>query len=146
MIRGRRIDTLRLQPPGGIRPRTRCRMAPRLRFGKARGSVSTTNAARRPSQRAGRARGRVYSALAETLETRRMLSVVRPEHIVVVIEQDRASDAIGNAQFPYLNSIASGGLFYSNAHGVTHPSEPNSLALLSGSTQGITDNNRVYSF
>jgi len=75
-----------------------------------------------------------------------MLSVVRPDHVVVVIEQDRASDGIGNAQFPYLNSLASSGLYYSNAHGVGHPSEPNTLALFSGSTQGITDNNRGYSF
>src|SRR5215213_9860320 len=48
--------------------------------------------------------------------------------------------------FPYLNSVASSGLYYSNAHGVTHPSEPNSLAIYSGSTQGVTDNGRNYSF
>jgi hypothetical protein len=73
-------------------------------------------------------------------------AVVRPDHVVVVILQDRASDAIGNPVMPYLNSLASTGLVYSNSHGVTHPSEPNSLAIYSGSTQGITDNGRNHSF
>ena len=75
-----------------------------------------------------------------------MLSVVRPDHVVIVVEQDRASDAIGNSYFPYLNSLASTGLYYSNSHGVGHPSEVNTVALYSGSTQGVTDNGRNYSF
>jgi hypothetical protein len=102
--------------------------APRLR--------GRNRCAKRPARR----------VVAETLESRCLLSVVRPDHIVVVIEQDRASDAIGNVNFPYLNSVASTGLYYSNSHGVTHPSEPNTVALYSGSTQGVTDNGRNYSF
>jgi len=82
----------------------------------------------------------------EPLERRDLLAIVQPDHIVVVIEQDRASDAIGNPIWSYLNEVASTGLVYTNSHGVTHPSEPNSLALYSGSTQGITDNGRNYSF
>jgi hypothetical protein len=88
----------------------------------------------------------VRSIVVEALETRCLLSVVRPDHVVVVIEQDRASDAVGNLNFPYLNSLASSGLVYTNSHGVTHPSEPNTLALFSGSTQGVTDNSRTRSF
>jgi hypothetical protein len=84
--------------------------------------------------------------MTEALETRRLFAIARPDHVVVVIEQDRASDAIGNINFPYLNSIASTGLVYTNAHGVTHPSEPNAAAIYSGSTQGVTDNARTYSF
>jgi hypothetical protein len=83
---------------------------------------------------------------AETLERRRLFAVVRPDHVVVVIEQDRASDAIGNVNFPYLNSLASTGLYYTSAHGVSHPSEPNTAAIYSGSTQGVTDNARTHSF
>jgi hypothetical protein len=88
----------------------------------------------------------VPTVMTETLEPRQLLAVVRPDHVVVVIEQDRFSDAIGNANFAYLNSIAPTALVYTNSHGVTHPSEPNGLAILSGSTQGITDNGRNYSF
>jgi len=77
---------------------------------------------------------------------RRLLSIARPDHVVVVIEQDRASDALTNPVMPYFQQVASTGLVYTNSHGVTHPSEPNSAALLSGSTQGVTDNGRNYSF
>jgi len=108
--------------------------------------VSSDTLTRRTSAPARR-RPRPEAAVAtEPLETRCLLSVVRPDHVVVVIEQDRASDAIGNVNFPYLNSLASTGLYYTNSHGVTHPSEPNTAALFSGSTQGVTDNARTYSF
>src|SRR4051812_13894543 len=79
-------------------------------------------------------------SMIESLEPRELLAanpIVRPDHIVIVWEQDRASNAIGNPIWPYLNQLASSGLVYSNAHGVTHPSEPNTLAFYSGSTQNI---------
>jgi len=82
----------------------------------------------------------------EVLERRELFAVARPDHVVVVVLQDRASDALGNPIWDYLNSIAQTGLVYTNSHGVTHPSEPNSLALYSGSTQGITDNGRHHNF
>jgi hypothetical protein len=107
--------------------------------------VSSDAFARRTPGR-NRCAKRPARSVAETLESRCLLSIVRPDHVVVVIEQDRASDAIGNVNFPYLNSVASTGLYYSNSHGVTHPSEPNTVALYSGSTQGVTDNGRGYSF
>jgi hypothetical protein len=113
---------------------------------EGRSRVSSDAFARRTPGRNRCAQRPARSVVTETLESRCLLSVVRPDHIVVVIEQDRASDAIGNVNFPYLNSLASTGLYYSNSHGVTHPSEPNTVALYSGSTQGITDNGRNYSF
>ncbi len=73
--------------------------------------------------------------------------IVRPDHIVIVIEEDRASNAIGDlAHMPYFNQLAASGLVYANAHGVGHPSLPNYLALYSGSTQGITDNGNNHTF
>lgn len=89
---------------------------------------------------------RAAAAAVESLEGRQLLAVLRPDHVVVVIEQDRASNGIGHALMPYLTSLANTGLNYTNAHGVTHPSTPNALALFSGSTQGITDNGRNHSF
>lgn len=39
---------------------------------------------------------------------------------------------------PYLRSLAAGGASFTNSHGVIHPSQPNYIALFSGSTQGVT--------
>jgi hypothetical protein len=73
--------------------------------------------------------------------------IVRPDHIVIVIEEDRASGAIGDtAHMPYFNQLAASGLVYTNSHGVAHPSLPDYLALYSGSTQGITDNGNNHTF
>jgi phosphatidylinositol-3-phosphatase len=73
-------------------------------------------------------------------------AILSPSKVVVVVLQDRASDAIAHPKWDYLNSVAASGLVYTNSHGVTHPSTPNSLAIYSGSTQGITDNGRHHSF
>lgn len=91
---------------------------------------------------------RAFRVIVESLEPRSLLSasINRPDHVVVVVEQDRTSDAIGNAIWSYLNSVAATGLVYNNSHGVTHPSTPNSLAMFSGSTQGVTGNGRTLSF
>jgi len=40
---------------------------------------------------------------------------------------------------PYLNALMHRSAVFVNSHGVAHPSQPNYLALFSGSTQGITD-------
>lgn len=62
-----------------------------------------------------------------------------PAHVVVVVEENHAqSQIIGSSAAPYINSLARTGASFTNAHAVTHPSEPNYLALFSGSTQGVT--------
>jgi phosphatidylinositol-3-phosphatase len=62
------------------------------------------------------------------------------EHVVVVVleNKDRA-DVLGNKDAPAFNAFARAGAVLSGYRGVTHPSLPNYLALVSGSTQGITD-------
>lgn len=89
----------------------------------------------------------------ESLEGRRLLAanlvapIARPDHVVVVVLQDRASAALGDrVTMPYLNSVADRGLAYTDSHGVAHPSQPNLLALYSGSTQGVTTNAQGFSF
>src|SRR4051794_17874444 len=75
--------------------------------------------------------------------------VLRPDHVVIVFEEDRAANAIGDPNMPYFNQLASSGLLYSDSHGVNPSSqegEQDYLALYSGSTQGVTDNGRGYSF
>jgi acid phosphatase len=62
------------------------------------------------------------------------------DHIVVVIMENHGYDQIvGNPAASYINNtlIANGALF-TDSHGVTHPSQPNYIALFSGSTQGVT--------
>ncbi len=64
-----------------------------------------------------------------------------PSHIVVVtLENQNYGDIVGNtAQAPFLNSLISQGMLFTNYIALSHPSQPNYLALFSGSMQGITD-------
>lgn len=65
----------------------------------------------------------------------------RPDHIVIVMEENKSfSQIIGNREAPYLNALAKRGVLFTNSHGVTHPSQPNYLALFSGTTRGIGSN------
>jgi hypothetical protein len=65
--------------------------------------------------------------------------VPRPQHIVVVILENHAySEIIGSAQAHFINRLAAGGALFTQSYGVTHPSEPNYLALFSGSTHSVT--------
>ncbi len=59
--------------------------------------------------------------------------------VVVVLENHSYSDIIGNPDAPYLNQLAAHGTSFTDMHAVTHPSEPNYLALFSGSTHGVID-------
>jgi hypothetical protein len=67
--------------------------------------------------------------------------VPTPAHVVIVIDENQDfDDIIGNpTQAPYLNSLAQGGADFVDSFAVAHPSQPNYLALFSGSTQGVTD-------
>jgi acid phosphatase len=60
-------------------------------------------------------------------------------YVTVVVMENRNYDSIiGNAKAPYINgTLVARGALLRNGHGVSHPSEPNYLALFSGSTQGV---------
>lgn len=61
------------------------------------------------------------------------------EHIVLVMLENRDyASVIGNPQMPQINALATNNVLLSNYYAVTHPSLPNYLALMSGSTQGLT--------
>jgi hypothetical protein len=63
----------------------------------------------------------------------------RPAHVVVVIfENHAASQVIDTSSAPYLTGLAHRGAYFVHAHGVAHPSEPNYVALFSGSTHRLT--------
>jgi hypothetical protein len=60
--------------------------------------------------------------------------------ILVVFENKESGSVIGNRQAPAFNAYARRGARLTRYYGVTHPSLPNYLALVSGSTQGVTTN------
>ncbi|HET7172874.1 MAG TPA: alkaline phosphatase family protein [Nocardioidaceae bacterium] len=69
------------------------------------------------------------------------------DHVLVVVEENEAANAIyGNSSAPYINSLADNGAKFTDSFAITHPSEPNYLALFSGSTQGVTDDSCPHSF
>ncbi|HZU00835.1 MAG TPA: alkaline phosphatase family protein [Ktedonobacteraceae bacterium] len=62
-------------------------------------------------------------------------------HVAVILMENRSYDDIfgaGKANFPQVNALAAQYAYATNYYGVGHPSLPNYLALLSGSSQGVT--------
>jgi phosphatidylinositol-3-phosphatase len=73
--------------------------------------------------------------------------VPTPAHIVVVMEENHSyNEIIGSSSAPYINSLANSGALFTQSFAITHPSEPNYLAIFSGSTQGITDDSCPHTF
>jgi phosphatidylinositol-3-phosphatase len=63
----------------------------------------------------------------------------------IVLENKEAGSIIGNSAAPYINSLAKQYGLATNYTAVSHPSLPNYLALWSGSTQGVHDDD-VHNF
>lgn len=71
----------------------------------------------------------------------------RPDHIVLVIEENHSyNQIIDSPDAPYINELAAQGALFTQSFGATYPSQPNYLALFSGSTQGLTDNSCPHTF
>jgi phosphatidylinositol-3-phosphatase len=70
-------------------------------------------------------------------------TIPTPSHVVVVMEENHSyADIIGNTrQAPYMNTLASQAALLTSSFAVTHPSEPNYLALFAGSTFGLSADN-----
>ncbi|BCJ47629.1 acid phosphatase [Actinoplanes ianthinogenes] len=66
----------------------------------------------------------------------------RPDHVVIVVLENKRYDAVvGQARTPWITALAAHSANLRDFYAETHPSQPNYLALFSGSTQGVTDNN-----
>ena len=61
-------------------------------------------------------------------------------HVVVVMEENHSySDIIGDTtDAPYFNQLANSGALMTSSFAVSHPSEPNYMALFAGSTFGLS--------
>ena len=67
-------------------------------------------------------------------------TVPSPDHVVVVVLENKdVGQVLGNSRAPFLNQLAHTGVSFTNAHAETHPSQPNYLALFTGTTHGVTD-------
>jgi len=67
------------------------------------------------------------------------------DHVFVIVEENHGfHDVIANPAAPNLNALASRYGLATNYYGVTHPSEPNYVALLGGGTFGVADDNPYY--
>lgn len=71
----------------------------------------------------------------------------RYDHVlVVVMENHGLAQIVGNRAAPYITSLSLQGASFTNSHGVAHPSQPNYLALFSGSSQGVTNDGCPHTF
>ena len=65
---------------------------------------------------------------------------------LVIFENESYGDVIGSSHAPYITSLAKTWANMTDSHAITHPSEPNYLALFSGSTHGVTGDNCPVTF
>jgi hypothetical protein len=87
------------------------------------------------------------SALPSATAGTQPAAVPEPAHtLVVMMENHSYADIIGNPAAPFVNDLARRGALFTRSYAITHPSEPNYLALFSGSTQGVTDDGCSYQF
>ena len=62
-----------------------------------------------------------------------------PRTAVIVLENREFDEVVGSPEAPYFNHLVERGALATNFHGLLHPSLPNYLGLLAGSTFGLTD-------
>jgi hypothetical protein len=79
------------------------------------------------------------AAVRPPAPTKERSAVPRPDHIVVVILENKYRSSV-ITQAPHLNELAAKGANMTHSYGVTHPSQPNYLALFSGSMHGVRSN------
>jgi acid phosphatase len=69
------------------------------------------------------------------------------DHIVIVMEENHSfNEIIGSSSAPYINSLVPQNALFTSSFAVAHPSQPNYVALFSGSTQGLTSDSCPHTF
>ena len=70
----------------------------------------------------------------------------RPAHVVIVVEENHSFGELTDpAAAPFISSLAAHSAVFTDSFAVTHPSQPNYLALFSGSMHGVTDDSCPHS-
>ncbi len=66
------------------------------------------------------------------------------QHVFVIMMENTGYDAlIGNPNAPWINAAAAKYGLATNAYGVAHPSQPNYVAITSGGTNGVLNDNDI---
>src|SRR5215831_17648540 len=72
-------------------------------------------------------------------------SVPHYDHIFLIVEENHGfADVIGNPAAPNLNALAGRFGLATQYFGLSHPSEPNYVALMGGNTFGIASDDPYY--
>ncbi|MFE3192813.1 alkaline phosphatase family protein [Nocardia sp. NPDC059240] len=90
--------------------------------------------------------GMATTAVVGSSQAQAASSVPAFDHIVLVMFENHAYSQITSSTAPYFTSLAGQGAKFTQSFAVTHPSQPNYLAMFSGSTQGITDDSCPHTF
>jgi phosphatidylinositol-3-phosphatase len=62
----------------------------------------------------------------------------RPDHVLIAIFENKSYAQIaGSRNAPYLNEVMAQSAVFTKARAITHPSQPNYVALFAGSTYGV---------
>lgn len=102
-------------------------------------TISASNA----TQPLWTSRPRLCRLGVEELELRIVPAVPRPDHVVMVIEENHDfTQIVGSSAAPYINSLVQQGALMTNSTAIEHPSQPNYLDLFSGANQGVSDDSR----
>lgn len=90
----------------------------------------------------------IFAALALSSACALAGSLPRPDHVLVVVEENKPFERIiGNlAEASYINSLAARGAVMTQSYGTDGASQPNYLQLFSGSNQGVGDNSTPHTF
>jgi hypothetical protein len=78
-----------------------------------------------------------FSAVAILFLSTSMAFATPQKVVVVILENTSYSEAINE---PFLGKLAKAGTLLTNFRGVTHPSQPNYIAMVGGSTLGVSGN------
>jgi hypothetical protein len=82
----------------------------------------------------------VTSALAEAPKSNAVSTSATINHvIIIVLENTPYSKVYGSSNAPYMTSIADKYSLLTNYYAIAHPSLPNYITMIAGSTFGITD-------
>jgi hypothetical protein len=85
------------------------------------------------------------TATAATTTTGAQVSVPHYDHVFLIVEENHGfNDVIGNPAAPNLNALAKRFGLATQYFGVSHPSEPNYVALMGGSPFGIASDDPFY--
>src|ERR1041385_950914 len=82
----------------------------------------------------------LFLALVLVAATAAAQSLPKPDHIVIVIDENKSfKDIIGSSHATYINGLAAKGASLTAFFASHHPSQPNYIDFFAGQTLGVCD-------